>query len=798
MRNIKKAAVLGAGVMGSTIAAHLANAGIDVLMLDIVPKELTEEEKKKGLTLEDKAVRNRIAAQALEKLKKMKPAALYVKDYIKNIEIGNFEDDMGRIADCDWVIEVVVENMEIKKKLLTEKVVPNISSTAILSSNTSGLSINAMAEFVPEDLRKRFLVTHFFNPPRYMRLMEIVPSKYTDPEVVKFMADFISFRLGKGIVYAKDTPNFIGNRIGVYLMFAAIKHMKELGLSVEEVDTIAGPVMGFPKTAVFRLADLVGVDTLVHVAKNTYENLDPSVDDEREIYKVPQFLEEMVKKGLLGNKTGKGFYYKEKKDGKKVIYYYDIDSGEYKEVTKPKFASVDAAKQGKNLKEKINILINGKDKAAEFAWRLLRDALIYSYKRIPEIADDVVNIDNAMKWGYNWSLGPFELFDVVGVKKFVERAKADGVKVPEGLEGIEAFYKFEDGKEYYFDILNREYKEKPRKKTHISLEILKKTGHLVEENSGASIIDLGDGVFNLEFHTKMNAIGAEIISMAKKAVKRAEEEGVALVISNQGKLFSAGANLALIATSIAEGAFDDIYMAVKQFQDMTMGFKYTRVPVVAAPFNITVGGGCETCLHSDAIVAHAETYMGLVEIGVGLIPAGGGTKEMAIRAIDIVKRFKAPDVTPFIAKYFENIAMAKVSTSAREAFELGYMDDSDSVTMDIDNLVYDAKQVALALARNYRPSKPATDIPAPGRDVFATIKNLLWTMWKGGYISEYDKHIAEKIAYVMTGGDVPPATMITEEYMLELEREAFLSLCGEKKTIERIQHMLKTGKPLRN
>ncbi len=798
MKDIRKVAVLGAGVMGSTIAAHLANAGIDVLLLDIVPKELTEEEKKKGLTLEDRAVRNRIVTNALENLKKMKPAALYVKDYIKYIQIGNFEDDIEKISECDWVIEVVVEDFNIKKSLLENKVVPNISPKAILSSNTSGLSINAMAECVPEDLRKRFLVTHFFNPPRYMRLMEIVGSKYTDPEVIKFMADFISFRLGKGIVYAKDTPNFIGNRIGVYLMFAAIKHMQELDLTVEEVDAIAGPVLGFPKTAVFRLADLVGIDTLVHVAENTYNLLDPSVDDEREIYKVPDFLKQMIEKKLLGNKTGKGFYYKEKKDGKKVIYYYDIKSGEYKEATKPKFASVQAASQGKTLKEKINILLNGNDKASQFAWRLLRDALIYSFKRIPEIADDVVNVDNAMKWGYNWSLGPFELFDAIGVSRFVERAKSDGVKIPEGLEGIESFYKFEDGKEYYFDILERTYKEKPRKKTHISLEILKKTGHLVESNSGASIIDLGDGVFNLEFHTKMNAIGAEIISMAKKAIKRAEEEGVALVISNQGKLFSAGANLALIATSIAEGAFDDIYMAVKQFQDMTMGFKYARVPVVAAPFNITVGGGCETCIHSDAIVAHAETYMGLVEIGVGLLPAGGGTKEMAIRAIEIAKRFKAPDVTPFIAKYFENIAMAKVSTSAREAFELGYMDDSDSVTMDIDNLIYDAKQVALALARNYRPSKPLTDIPAPGRDVFATIKNMLWTMWKGGYISEYDKKIAEKIAYVMTGGDVAPATMITEEYLLELEREAFVQLCGEKKTIERIQHMLKTGKPLRN
>ena len=443
-------------------------------------------------------------------------------------------------------------------------------------------------------------------------------------------------------------------------------------------------------------------------------------------------------------------------------------------------------------------MINGKDKAAEFAWRLLRDALLYSFKRIPEIADDVVNIDNAMKWGYNWKMGPFELFDAVGVERFVKRLEKEGTPIPEKLKNIEKFYKFEDGKEFYFDILKGEFKEIEKPKSYIKLDILKKTGSLVEENSSASIIDLGDGVFNLEFHTKMNAIGAGIISMAKKAVQRAENEGVALVISNQGKIFSAGANLALIATSIAEGAFDDIYMAVKQFQNMTMGFKYAKVPVVSAPFNITVGGGCETCLHSDAVVAHAETYMGLVEVGVGLIPAGGGTKEMALRAIQTVQKFKAPDVTPFIGKYFENIAMAKVSMSAREAFSLGYMDDSDSVTMDIDNLVYDAKQVALALARNYRPSKPVTDVPAPGRDVFATIKNLLWTMYQGKFISEYDMKVAEKVAYVMTGGDVLPATMISEEYLLELEREAFLQLCGEKKTIERIQHMLKTGKPLRN
>ncbi|WP_035589833.1 3-hydroxyacyl-CoA dehydrogenase/enoyl-CoA hydratase family protein [Hippea jasoniae] len=798
MRVIRKVAVLGAGVMGSTIAAHLANAGLDVLLLDIVPKDLTEEEKARGLTLEDKQVRNRIVIKALENLKKMKPAALYHKDYINNIEIGNFEDDMAKIRDCDWVIEVVVENMDIKKSLLKDKIIPNISDTAILSSNTSGLSINEMAEVVPDDLKKRFLITHFFNPPRYMRLMEIVPSKYTDPEIVKFMADFISFRLGKGIVYAKDTPNFIGNRIGVYAMFAALKHMQDLDLTVEEVDSIAGPLIGLPKTAIFRLADLVGIDTMVHVANNTYQLLDPSIDDEREIYKVPAFLEDMVKKGLLGNKTKQGFYKKEKVEGKKVVYYYDIKTGEYKPATKPSFPSTQAASQGKSLKEKINILINGKDKAAQFAWRLLRDILIYSFKRIPEIADDVVNVDNAMKWGYNWQMGPFELFDAIGVNQFVKKAKEDGVALPEKLENIEVFYKLDGAKELYFDILSGEYKEVPRKETYINLDILKKTGNLVEQNSGASIIDLGDGVFNLEFHTKMNAIGAEIVSMAKKAIKRAEEEGVALVISNQGRTFSVGANLFLIATSIAEGAFDEINMAVKQFQNMTMGFKYARVPVVAAPFQMTLGGGCETCLHCDAIVAHAETYMGLVEVGVGLIPAGGGTKEMALRVMELVKRFKAPDFIPFLAKYFENIAMAKVSTSAREAFELGYMDDSDSVTMDIDNLIYDAKQVALALARNYRPKKPATNLPAPGRDAFATIKNMLWTMYKGNYISEYDMKVGEKIAYVMCGGDVAPATMITEEYLLDLEREAFLSLCGEKKTIERIQHMLKTGKPLRN
>ncbi len=792
---INRAAVLGAGVMGSTIAAHLANAGLEVLLLDIVPKDLTDDEKAKGLTLESPQVRNRFALKGLEGALKAKPAAFYIKDYVSLIETGNFDDDMPKIKDCDWVIEVVVENIDIKKKLFADKVAPNMAEGAVLSTNTSGLSANEMAKALPEKIRKNFLVTHFFNPPRYMRLLEIVPCNDTDPQVVKMMADFIGKRLGKGIVYAKDTVNFIGNRIGVYAIFSALRHMMEMGMTVEEVDAVAGPASARPKSAAFRTADLVGIDTLMHVANNSYELL--TDDDEREIFKPPEFVTKLVKEGKLGSKTGEGFYKKVKEEGQSKIFYYDYNTGEYKPAERPKFGSVQAAKLVDDPLQRVKSLVAAKDKAGEFAWKNLRDTLIYAVKRIPEIADDIVNIDNAMKWGFNWEVGPFEMLDAIGVNEFVKRAEDDGVSVPESLKKTERFYKFEDGKKYFYDILKDEYREVPLTDGQLRLEIIKRSGGVVEKNANCSIVDIGDGVFCFEFHSKMNAIGNDMLAMTHKAIKRAEEEGVGLVIANNGSLFSAGANLMLLAVAIAEGAYDDINMVIKGFQKATMAVKYAKVPVVAAPFNMALGGGCEFVLHSDAVTAYAETYMGLVEIGVGLLPAGGGTKEMCMRAAELALKYDT-DVSPFIFKFFKNIGLAKVSMSATELYDMHYMREGDSITMDFDNLLTDAKQKVLSLARNYRPRRPARDIKAPGRSVAASLKTNLWNMKMGGFATEYEAEMGGIIADVITGGDVPAGTIISEEYLLKLEVEGFLKLCGNKKTAERIQHMLKKGRPLRN
>ncbi len=795
MRQINRVAILGAGVMGATIGAHLANAGLDVLMLDIVPKDVTEEEKKKGLSLEEPAVRNRIASAGLKGLLKMKPAPLYLKEYAAQIEVGNLEDDLDKLKECDWIIEVVVEYMPIKLELL-KKLIPNLAPGVILSTNTSGLSVNEMAEVLPEEIRRNFLVTHFFNPPRYMHLMEIVPCKETDPEVVSGLAEFINRRLGKGIVYAKDTPNFIANRIGVYAIYKGIDHMVELDMSVEEVDSVAGSATARPKSAAFRTVDLVGLDTLGHVGTNSYELLPD--DEEREVFKVPDFMAKMIKDGKLGNKTKKGFYRKEIIDGKRQIFYFDYKSGEYKPLEKPKFPSVQLVKQVDDPRKKLKMVLAGQDKGAEFAWRSLRDTLIYTVNRIPEIADDVVNIDNGMRWGFNWELGPFEMIDAIGVQNFVKRAESDGVKVPENLKNVETFYRYnEEGQKEYFDLEAGEYKVVPISDKQIKLEIIKHARGVVEKNANCSIIDLDDGVFGFEFHSKMNTVSGDILAMTHKAIKRAEEEGVGLVIGNQGANFSVGANLMLLAVALAEGAFEDIDMVVRSFQKATMAIKYAKIPVVAAPFGMTLGGGCEYCLHADAINAHAETYMGLVEIGVGLLPAGGGTKEMCLRAVDLAQQYKT-DVTPFIIKFFEQIGMAKVSMGAAEMTNFGYLRRGDGVTMDIDRLIADAKQKVLGLAANYRPQKPVEKLPAPGRSIAASIKSQLWNMKMGGFVSEYEAEMGGVIAQVLCGGDVNGGTLISEAYLLQLEREAFLKLCSNRKTSERIQHMLKTGKPLRN
>jgi len=795
MRQINRVAVLGAGVMGATIAAHLANAGLDVLLLDMVPRELSGAEQAGGLSMASPQVRNRIANAGLEGLMKMKPAPFYLSKYATQISCGNFDDDLPKLQDCDWIVEVVIEQLPIKLELF-KKIVPHLKPGAVLTTNTSGLSVNAMAEALPIEVRRNFMVTHFFNPPRYMRLLEIVPCKESDPAVVDEMAEFISRRLGKGIVHAKDTPNFIANRIGVYAIYKGMQHMIEMGMTVEEVDVIAGSATARPKSAAFRTADLVGIDTLIHVGNNSYELL--TEDEEREVFKVPAFMSKMVEAGLLGNKSKAGFYKKEQVDGKRQIFYFDYINGTFEPVAKPKFASITAVKMVDDPAQRVKMVVEGGDKAADYAWKTLRDTLIYTVNRIPEIADDVVNVDNAMKWGFNWEIGPFEMLDAVGVAAFVKRAEKDGVVVPAVLKTVERFYRFNDaGQKEYFDLLTGEYKPFPLKPGQINLQILKKSGGLVEKNANCSLIDLGDGVFGFEFHSKMNSISGDILSMTHKAIKLAESEGVGLVIGNQGTNFSVGANLMLLAVALAEGAYEDIDMMVRAFQKATMAVKYSKVPVVAAPFGMTLGGGCEFSLHADAINAFAETYMGLVEIGVGLLPAGGGTKEMCLRSVELAQQYET-DPTPYVFKHFKQIGMANVSMGAAELRGLNYMRPGDSISMDLDRLISDAKQKVLALAVNYRPGKPLENIPAPGRSIAASIKASLWNMQMGGFVTAYEQEIGGIIADVICGGDVPAGTLISEDYLLQLERQAFLKLCGNKKTAERIQSMLKTGKPLRN
>jgi 3-hydroxyacyl-CoA dehydrogenase len=791
---IDRVAVLGSGVMGATIAAHLVNAGLEVLLLDIVPRTLDPDAAAAGLTLGDAAVRNGLAARAVAALERMKPSPIFLAADLARIEVGNLEDHLPRLRECDWVIEVVVENMAIKRALLADQVAPHLKPEAILSTNTSGLSVNELAETLPDPLRRRFLVTHFFNPPRYMRLVELVSSRHTDPAVMTGMAEFLRRRLGKGVVHGKDTPNFVANRIGVFAMCNAIHHMVELGLTVEEVDAVSGPATARPKSACFRTADLVGLDTLAHVARNSFDLL-PN-DERRETFALPAFVDAMVKKGLLGDKVKGGFFRKTRGE-KAETAFLDWKTGEYVPARRPRFASVEATKGIDDPAARVRAVMAGTDAAATLAWRNLRDTLLYAFARIPEIADDVVNVDRAMRWGFNWELGPFELLDAIGVPELVRRAERDGVAVPEALRGIERFYVQEGGRRRYLDLSTRAWRDEPVPADAIELTRLAQAGAEVERNAGASVLDLGDGVFCLEFHSKMNAIGGETLGMIHRAVRRAEAEGQGLVVANQGANFSVGANLALLAMAAAEGDFDEVTLTVSAFQKAMMALKYARVPVVAAPHGMALGGGCEVCLHADAIVAHAETYMGLVEIGVGLLPAGGGTKEMALRAARLADGYET-DVMPFIVKGFTNIAMAKVSTSAAELGPLGFLRQGDSISLSDDRRIHDAKLAVLALAANYRPARPATGVKAAGRNVAASLTTQLWNMRVGGFITEYEEKLGRKIAGVITGGDVPAGTLVTEAWLLDLEREAFVSLCGERKTLERIQHMLKKGKPLRN
>ncbi len=794
MPTIRRVGVLGAGVMGAAIAAHLANAGLDVLLLDRIPDALTDDETAKGLSLADAAVRNRFAALGIERALQAKPAPLFLSAHAQRIASGNFADDLPRLAECDWVIEAVVEHPAIKTTVL-QSVGPHLHSDALLTTNTSGLSVARLAAALPEGLRSRFFATHFFNPPRYLRLVELVPHPATDSTVLAFMADFLRRRLGKGVVTCKDTPNFIGNRIGLFSLLNAMHHMQTLGLSVAEVDAVCGPATARPKSAVFRTADLVGLDTLAFVATHSHELLPH--DEARELYRVPAFLQTLLDAGRLGDKSGAGFYRKEKSADGNQILAWDWQNGEYRLPAKPVFPCLAAAKQATDAAARLRAVLDGDDPGARFAWLTLRDTLLYAVNRIPEISDDVAAIDRAMRWGFGWELGPFEMLDAIGVDAFAARAEAGGVAVPAALRKVPAFYRVNSGLLEQFNLIQGSYAPVQMAAGSIHLEVIRKSGGVVASKPACTLLDLGDGVFGLEFHGKMNTIGADVLQMLPQALTRAERDGAALVVGNQRAQFSAGADLMMLAFAMQMKQFAEIDKMVRAFQNATMALKTAQVPVVAAPFGLTLGGGCEFTMHATAVLAHAETYMGLVEIAAGLLPAGGGTKELALRAVQAASAAEA-DVGPLIIRTFRLIGLAQVSTCADELFSMGLLRSGDRVCMDLDGQLGAAKAFALALVPTHRPSRPVEDFPAPGRSLAASLKSQLWNLEQGGQITAYERTIAAKVADILCGGDVPAGTPVSEQYLLDLEREGFLSLCGEAKTLERIGHLLKTGKPLRN
>jgi 3-hydroxyacyl-CoA dehydrogenase len=794
---IKRVAVLGAGTMGAQIAAHFANAGIDALLLDIVPREPNEEESRRGLTTADRSVRDRIARSGLDAAKAARPAAFFVPEYANRVTVGNFEDDLQRLAGVDWVIEAIVENLEIKRALF-ERVEKHVKPGTIISTNTSGIPIARIAEGRGEPFRRAFLGTHWFNPPRYMKLVELVPTPDTDPAVVNVVAQVFDEQLGKGVVYAKDAPNFIANRIGTFSALHVMGVMAADGYTPEEVDLLTGPIVGRPKLGTFRLMDLVGIDVFALVARNLYENAPH--DERRDTFKVPEVVATLVERGWLGNKSKQGFY---KKVGDEVLTF-DPGTLDYRPRQKPKFPAVEAAKTIDDLGERLRTLVFGRDRAGQFLWKTVRDALLYSLERIPEVADDILQVDRAVRWGFNWELGPFEIWDALGVRRTADRMVEDGLEVPARVQqlleaGAASFYRREHGKTAYWDFTLADYVDVGDRPGVIVLKDVADRSRVVKRAPGATILDLDDGVACVEFHSKMNAIGGDTIAMLNNGAKLLEDgEFEALVVANQAENFCVGANLMLVLLEAQDGNWDELDMMIRAFQNVNMRLKAAPRPVVVAPFGLTLGGGCEITLHASAVRAAAETYIGLVEFGVGLIPAGGGTKEMTLRALDSVAGTEA-DPFPFLRKAFETMAMAKVATSAAEARGLGFLREGDSVSMNKDRQVHDAKRLALVLSsKGHTPYRPRTDIPALGKPALAALELGVYQMLEGGYISEHDSKIARKLARICTGGDLSHRTMVSEQYLLDLEREAFLSLLGERKTLERIQHMLKTGKPLRN
>jgi 3-hydroxyacyl-CoA dehydrogenase len=800
--NISKAAVLGAGTMGAGIAAHLANAGIQTLLLDIAPRELTSDEEAKGLTLDSPKVKNRIVSSLFDAAKKLKPAPFMLADNAKLISLGNFTDDMAKLKDCDLVIEAVVENLDIKHKVFAE-VEKNRKPGAVIATNTSGIPIKSIAEPFSDDFKSHFVGVHFFNPPRYMKLVELIPTEWTNGELACKVSGFLNQRLGKGVVPAKDRPNFIANRVGTFGMMATVHEMIEMGFTPTEIDQITGKAIGHASSATFRTSDLVGLDVLVHVNKNLYPAIPE--DEDREAFQVPDVIEQMLEKKLLGDKT-KGGFYKKSTDaqGNRAILELDLKTFEYKPQQKTKFPSIDAAKGIEDLPKRVKTLVWGDDRVGEFLWKTSSRISRYAANRIPEIADTIVEVDNALKWGFGWEIGVFEAWDAIGVRESVERMKKEGQAIPANVEkmlasGAETFYKTENGQKSYYDLVAGGYKPMPEQPGVILLKSIKERTGVIKTNPGASLVDLGDGVACLEFHSKMNSIGGDTVQMMNFAIDEVEKNFKGLVVGNQGGNFSAGANLMMLLLAAQEEEWDDINMMVAGLQKSIMRLRYSSKPVVTAPYGLTLGGGCEISMHGDRVRAAAETYMGQVEVGVGLIPAGCGTKEMTMRAMDAAAKVPDADPLAFLKKTFELLGMGKVATSAQEARSFGFLRDVDSISMNGDRLIADAKQEVLNLdASGYVQPVPRTDILVLGESAQAAMKLALHMMSRGGFISDHDVLIGKKLANIMSGGNMNHSSYVSEQYLIDLEREAFLSLCGERKTQERIAAMLKTGKPLRN
>ncbi|WP_435263992.1 3-hydroxyacyl-CoA dehydrogenase NAD-binding domain-containing protein [Tenacibaculum sp. nBUS_03] len=799
-RRIKKVAIIGSGIMGSGIACHFANIGVEVLLLDIVPRELNDKEKAKGLTLEDKAVRNRLVNDALTASLKSKPSPIYSKKFADRITTGNIDDDLHKIKDVDWIMEVVVERLDIKQSVF-EQVEKHRTPGTIISSNTSGIPIKFMNEGRSEDFQKHFAVTHFFNPPRYLKLFEVVPEPNCKQEVTDFLMDYGSKFLGKTSVLAKDTPAFIGNRIGIFGIQSLFHQVKELGLTIEEVDKLTGPVIGRPKSATFRTVDVVGLDTLVHVANGIYENC-PN-DEAHDLFKLPDFINTMMENKWLGSKTKQGFYKKSvNAEGKKEILSLDLDTMEYRSKKRAKFATLELTKTIDKPIDRFKVLVDGKDKAGEFYRKNFAAMFAYVQNRIPEISDELYKIDDAMKAGFGWENGPFEIWDAIGVEKGIELMKAEGKEpaawVVEMLaKGSSSFYSVKEGATYYYDVTAKAQTKKPGQDSFIILDNIRKTNE-VFKNSGVVIEDIGDGILNCEFQSKMNTIGGDVLAGLNKAIDLAEKDFQGLVVGNQAANFSVGANIGMIFMMAVEQEYDELNMAIKYFQDTMMRMRYSSIPTISAPHGMALGGGCELSLHADKVVAAAETYMGLVEFGVGVIPGGGGSKEMALRASDT---FRKGDVQlNVLQEYFLTIGMAKVSTSAYEAFDLGLLQQGkDVVVVNKERQIAQAKKHAVLLAEaGYTQPVRREDVLVLGKQALGAFMVATDSMQASKFISEHDQKIANKLAYVMAGGDLSEPTKVSEQYLLNIEREAFLSLCTERKTLERIQHMLKTGKPLRN